>query len=307
MSTEVFSTRHDCCENTESRFWLQLLVAVVIFFLCPLVTEAEQPIPALIRRVIDQTNSLSRDELASLEQVLANFESASGTQLVVLLVASTQPETIEQYALKVAEQWKLGDKKADNGLLLVVALQDHAARFEVGYGLEGELPDVVAKRIIEDHMIPHFKEGNVALGVLAGVNEAITILQHGESAATTGPHGPYANSSGPAENIPVIVILAAVFGSFMRAVLKPALAGTIVGILASVITYSMVSSFAAATGVGLLVFFLVLSGAVNALQYMNGRGRYGSGGFGGFGGGGGGGGFSGGGGSFGGGGASGRW
>ena len=107
------------------------------------------PVPALHARVTDLTRTLSADQTARLEQKLAAFEARKGSQIAVLIVPSTGPEPIEAYSIRVAEQWKLGRKGVDDGALLLVAKDDRALCIEVGQGLEGALPDVVAKRIIE--------------------------------------------------------------------------------------------------------------------------------------------------------------
>src|SRR4051812_26270180 len=109
-----------------------------------------QPIPALTGRVNDTTGTLRADERQSLEAKLAQWEASTGNQLAVLIVPTTQPESIEEYSLRVAEAWKIGHKGSDNGALFLVAKNDKKMRIEVGYGLEGSLTDVTARRIIGD-------------------------------------------------------------------------------------------------------------------------------------------------------------
>src|SRR5512140_1270728 len=140
------------------------------------VSGAQVPVPALTGHVTDQTATLNAEQKAALEQTLQAFEARKGSQLAVLIVATTAPETIEQYALRVAEQWKLGRKKIDDGAVLVVAMTDRALRIEVGYGLEGALNDATSKRIISDIIAPRFREGDFYGGISAGVGQIIRVI-----------------------------------------------------------------------------------------------------------------------------------
>src|SRR6185295_10628044 len=110
------------------------------------------------------------------EQKLAAFEARKGSQIAVLIVPTTRPEAIEPYSIRVVEQWKLGRKGVDDGALLLVAKNDRALRIEVGYGLEGVLPDATANRIIEDIIVPRFKTGDLYAGVDAGVDAMIKVV-----------------------------------------------------------------------------------------------------------------------------------
>lgn len=121
-------------------------------------SQAQQTVPALSGRVIDQTRTLSASEKNTLDQTLRNFESRKGSQLTVLMVSSTAPESIEQFAIRVADQWKIGRKKIDDGVILIVAKSDRTLRIEVGYGLEGALTDATSKRIIDQIIVPRFKQ-----------------------------------------------------------------------------------------------------------------------------------------------------
>ncbi|NJD07855.1 MAG: hypothetical protein FIA97_15385 [Methylococcaceae bacterium] len=150
-------------------FWL---VAVLALPCDPV--RAEPVVPPLQSRVTDTTGTLSasqRDELAALLR-------GQQAQIAVLIVATTLPETIEQFAIRVAESWKLGDRKRDDGILLLVALADHRIRIEVGYGLEGDLPDARAKRIVEDTIAPHFKRKDYYGGLRAGIETIAAALPH---------------------------------------------------------------------------------------------------------------------------------
>ena len=265
------------------------------------------PVPALKARVTDLTASLTPDQAARLEQKLAAFEARKGSQIAVLIVPTTNPEAIEQYSIRVAEQWKLGRKGVDDGALLLVAKDDRTLRIEVGYGLEGVLPDVVAKRIIADTIVPRFKVGDFYGGIDAGVDTMIRVVE-GEPLPPPQKewrHPGNTNGSDLFLYLIVGVILAVVLGGILRAVLGRVPAAGLMGAIAGVISWLLASSLGVAAIAGLIAFVFTLFGGMGG-----GRGGYGGWGSagGGFGGGGfGGGGFGGGGGGFGGGGASGSW
>jgi uncharacterized protein len=134
---------------------------------------AQVAIPPLTARVTDQTATLSPATTAALEASLAAFEARKGSQIAVLIVPTTAPESIEQYALRVAETWKLGRKGVDDGALLLVAKDDRTLRIEVGYGLEGALTDITAKRIVAEIITPRFRDGDFDGGVKAGVERMV--------------------------------------------------------------------------------------------------------------------------------------
>src|ERR1700682_412412 len=140
------------------------------------VALADVAVPPLSGRVVDQTRTLSSGDIASLTQTLKEFEARKGSQIAVLIVPTTAPETIEQYSLRVAEAWKIGRKKIDDGALVVVAKNDRKLRIEVGYGLEGALNDVTAKRIIDEVITPKFRSGDFAGGISAGVARIIGVI-----------------------------------------------------------------------------------------------------------------------------------
>src|SRR5262245_13813365 len=143
-------------------------------------------VPQLTGRVVDQTGTLSSGEIAQLTQTLADLEKRKGSQIAVLIVPTTDGEAIEQFSLRVAEAWKIGRKKVDDGALLVIAKNDRRLRIEVGYGLEGALTDVTTKRIIDEVITPKFKTGDFAGGVTAGVNRIIAIV-NGEKLPEPAP------------------------------------------------------------------------------------------------------------------------
>src|SRR5215217_2564454 len=128
--------------------WLAALAVASLGFVS--LAAAEVAVPTLKSRVTDLTGTLTPEQKGALEQRLAAFEAAKGSQIAVLMLPSTKPEEIEQFSIRVAEAWKIGRKGTDDGLILVIAKEDRRLRIEVGYGLEGAIPDAVAKRVISE-------------------------------------------------------------------------------------------------------------------------------------------------------------
>lgn len=154
--------------------WLCGLLAMLIAA-CAVAQDA-QPVPALHARVTDETATLTAEQRASIESKLASLEQRKGAQLAVLIVPTTQPETIEQYATRVFDAWKLGRKGVDDGVLVIVAKNDRHVRIEVAYGLEGAIPDVAAKRVAHDYMSPRFAAGDFHGGIDAGIDALIALI-----------------------------------------------------------------------------------------------------------------------------------
>lgn len=272
-------------------FWVFLAVV-----LAPV--KAEVQVPMLERRVTDLTGTLTENQHAGLERRLADFEAEKGSQIAVLIVPTTQPETIEQYAIRVVDAWKLGRQGVDDGILVLVALRDRTLRIEVGRGLEGVVPDAIAKRIVEDVMIPHFKQGDVYGGLSAGIDRLVGLIQ-GE------PLPPPAHVERKPADFPeafAVALFGGIFGGqFLRAVFGPFVGGLVAGVGAGVLLGLFGMPILLALMIGVFVFLFVIGGIGRGGPH----GYYG--GSGGFDMGSGPGGFSGGGGGFSGGGASGRW
>ena len=221
----------------------------------------------------------------------------------MLLVPTTQPETIEQYAMRVAEQWKLGRKGIDDGALLVVALKDRTMRIEVGYGLEGVLNDATCKRIIAEIITPEFQRGDFRAGIEAGIDRMMRVIE-GEALPTPPPRPREPDGGKDVSSLLFFVaFLVMAAGNVLRRMFGRLGAALLVGVGAALIA-SFVVAAAVAAVIGVIAFVLVLFTSAGG-AWSSGRRGYAGGG--GFGGGSGGGGFSGGGGGFGGGGASGRW
>ncbi|MDN5836525.1 MAG: YgcG family protein, partial [Nitrosospira sp.] len=156
--------------------WKKALAFIALLFSVSL-PAAEVAVPPFTSRITDLTGTLSANETAQLEQKLTAFEAKKGSQIAVLMVPTTQPETIEQYSIRVAEAWKLGRKGVDDGVLLVLAKRDRGLRIEVGYGLEGVLPDAMAKRIVDEIMVPILRQADFAGGIYAGIDRVMGVIE----------------------------------------------------------------------------------------------------------------------------------
>ena len=268
---------------------------VLLALLLSGVAQAEVAVPPLKQRVTDLTATLDAQQTQALESRLAAFEAKKGAQLAILIVPTTQPETIEQFGIRVVDAWKLGRKGVDDGALLLVAKDDRELRIEVGYGLEGALNDATAHRIIDEIIVPRFKSGEFYPGIDAGTAAMMQVIE-GEPLPS-----PRVAASGKYDIESLLFIafgLVVVVGGMLRAMLGRFPAAVLMGGVLGGLAWLTVAPLLVALLVGLMAFVFVLLGG-------GGRG-FGGGGFGG-GSYGGGGGFSGGGGGFGGGGASGRW
>ena len=285
--------------------WKRWLAALLLCGLGTLVWAALAPVPALTAPVTDLTGTLTAEQTATLDQELRAFATRKGSQIAILMVPSTAPEAIEQYSIRVAEAWKLGRKAQDDGVLLLVAKDDRAMRIEVGYGLEGAIPDAIAKRIIAEVITPQFKQGDYFGGLQAGVQQLMKLID-GEQLSPPQAVAPGADRSSAQEIGFMVLIGAVVLGSVLRSVLGRTVGAGLSGLIAGGVGWWLVGSVLLGLTFGALAFLAVFSG----IRMGGGPGGLGGGGFGGgFGGGNdrGSGGFSGGGGGFGGGGASGRW
>lgn len=275
-------------------------LAMLLALTASLAVRAEVAVPALSQRVTDLTGTLTPDTVARLENTLAQFEAAKGSQIAVLMLPTTVPEDIAEYGIRVAEQWKAGRKGVDDGAILIVAKDDRRVRIEVGYGLEGVIPDAVARRIIAEDIVPRFRQGDFSGGVEAGVSRMMRLVE-GEPLPP-----PQAAAGVEADNMDKLVLFlfaGIIGGKILGTVLGKGLGSSLAAVGTGALAWMVSGLFFFGIVAAILVLFLTLAG---------GRGsHWGSGGFGGgsWGGGGfgGGGGWSGGGGGFGGGGASGSW
>jgi len=283
---------------------------LLVFFFASLAVHAEVAVPPLKARVTDLTGTLAPAQRDTLERELQAFENRKGSQIAVLIVPTTQPEAIEQYSLRVAEAWKLGRKgvgkdRIDDGVLLLIAKDDRAMRIEVGYGLEGAIPDAIANRVIDEVIVPFFRQGDYYGGVQAGLSRLMRLI---DGEPLPPPQARDNSWSGIFDYAPFIIIAAFVGGGMLRALFGRLIGGSVAGGVTGLILWFIAGSALMALIAGIVVFVLVMAAGVQlgSSRYGGGYGGgWSSGGGGGFSGGGGG--FSGGGGGFGGGGASGKW
>ena len=308
--------------SSQAGLWIAMLVMAVLAASTPAHGAASPGEPSgssLGMQVIDQTGTLTAGQTQALETRLQALEQEKGAQIAVLMVKSTDGESIEQYAVKVFERWRLGRKDIDDGLLLVIAKEDRTLRIEVGYGLEGAVTDAQANRIIEEQIVPRFAQGDFAGGVQAGVDSLINLVR-GEALpppvikpADTGQSG--AGMSGRMYEV--------LFGMSIILLSAPVWMATIVGAVLGFMFFNGLSFVILGAVAGTVISLIgrlfmrgKRSSSVSASRRGRSRGAFGAGlGTGGFAGGGRSssssshrsGGFSGGGGRSGGGGASGRW
>ncbi|TFY98374.1 TPM domain-containing protein [Ramlibacter humi] len=149
------------------------LLAATLLWVAGAWAQSVQPVPELTARVIDRTGTLDDIQRTGLEQKLQAFEQRKGTQIAMLLVATTQPEDIASYANRVANAWKIGRRQVGDGVLVVVAKNDRKVRIEVAKTLEGAIPDLAAKQVIDDAMTPRFRQGDFAGGLNAAADQLI--------------------------------------------------------------------------------------------------------------------------------------
>jgi uncharacterized protein len=272
---------------------------------------AEVAVPPLRSPVTDLTGTLTADQTATLDRQLRAFEAKKGSQIAILIVPTTQPETVEQYGIRVAEAWKLGRRGVNDGALLLVAKDDRAVRIEVGYGLEGVVPDVLANRIVEQVIVPRFRNNDFFGGVSEAIERLIALIE-GEPLPepARGQRGaPGGDGLGTA--LPLLLLLVFVGSGMLRGLLGRFGGASVTAGIAAAIVWFLTSTLVIAIGAAVIAFVIALLGGGGGGGWASPRRRgYGGGWGGGFGGGwggGGGGGWSGGGGGFGGGGASGRW
>ena len=285
-----------------------LLAACLLAAAAPLAAQTLQPVPKLEARVTDLTGTLTASEQSELEQQLAAFEARKGAQIAVLVIATTQPEDIDQYSIRVVDAWKLGRAKTDDGVLVLLAKDDHTTRIEVGRGLEGALTDAAANRIKDEIMFPLFRQGQFYAGLNAGVAQIIKVVD-GEDLPPPDASWQKNAIGDLGRFLPVLLIAFMGISAFLRSILGRVGGAAATGGLLGLVAWVLSKLLLAAAGVAAVGFLLSLVLGLRGPGWSSGgRGGFGGLGGGGFGGGGfGGGGFSGGGGGFSGGGASGRW
>ncbi len=283
------------------------ILAIVLFLAFAFPASADVAVPQLTGRVVDQTGTLSSGDIAALSQKLRDFETRKGSQVAVLIVPTTDPETIEQFSIRVAEAWKVGRKKVDDGAILVVAKNDRHLRIEVGYGLEGALTDITSRRIIDEVITPKFRTGDFSGGISDGVDRMISVID-GEPLPVPSPSVSFGNLEDIGPILPVMLFASLFIGGFLRTLLGRLLGSVATGGLIGFFALLFLGSIGVAAIAGIIGFFLAF--VADVFPMASGPSRGGSWSSGSSSGGGwssDSGGFSGGGGSFGGGGASGSW
>jgi len=282
---------------------------LLAFLLTAFAAHADVAVPPLTGRVVDQTGTLSASDIASLTKKLRDFEDSKGSQLAVLIVPTTQPETIEQFSIRVADAWKVGRKKVDDGAILVIAKNDRRLRIEVGYGLEGALTDATSRRIIDEVITPKFRNGDFAGGISAGVDRMIRVINGEPLPAPSPPQWQGSNLFDTIAN-PFTIFAVFALGMMFRTIFGRSVGAVASGGVVGLVVWLIAGSIAASLIACVIAFVFTLIGGVFPAggPIVVGRGGLG-GSWSGRGGdwGGNSGGFSGGGGGFGGGGASGSW
>lgn len=283
-----------------------LALAFLLFACLPAWSQQAAAIPALTSPVVDTTGTLSAEQKQQLEQQALALQQRKGSQLQVLMISSTQPETIEQYTQRVFDQWKLGREGVDDAVILVVAKDDRRVRIQPGYGLEGAIPDAIANRIIQEFLAPKFRAGDFGGGILEATAQLTRLIDGEQLPAPVSDHRSGQGRGGGDWMFALFAAFIAatlvrgVFGKApkgLRSLFTGGAAGGVAWLLSSIIPLAGVAGFFG------LIYGLM---SVSAGRYAS-QGGWGGFGGGGWGGGGGGGGWSGGGGMSGGGGASGSW
>lgn len=293
--------------------WLAVCLAWLLAVgVAPLHAQDLQPVPPLSGRVVDQTGTLTPAQVQALSAKLEAVERERGSQLVVLMVASTLPEDIAAYAQRVGEAWKIGRKDVGDGLLIVVAKQDRKVRIEVAKALEGAVPDLAARQVITDRITPAFRAGDYAGGLNAAVDRlAARIGTEGLPEPSNAPSAKRGSQGFNLEDMAIFFFVGVpILGTLLSGMLGRKVGAVATAGAAGGLGWWLTTSLLIAGGAGLVA--LVLVGVLGFGSRRGGGGGmpviWGGGGGGGGGFGGGGGGFSsGGGGDFGGGGASGDW
>lgn len=248
-----------------------IVAALLLAFVVPAL--ADVPVPQLTGRVVDRTGTLSSGDIAALSQKLSDFETRKGSQIAVLIVPTTDPETIEQFSIRVGEAWKIGRKKVDDGAILVVAKNDRHLRIEVGYGLEGALTDVTSRRIIDEVVTPKFREGDFAGGIAAGVYRMMRVVD-GEPLPVPSRSVNFANLNDIGPIVPITVFASFIVGGFLRALLGRLLGSVATGSVVAVLALLILGSGAVALIAGIIGF--VLSFLVDLFPSSTGSSRGGS-------------------------------
>ena len=245
--------------------------------------RADVAVPPLTGRVVDLTGTLSSSDIAAQSARLQDLQRRKGSQIAVLIVPTTEPETIEQFSIRAAETWKIGRKKIDDGALLVVAKNDRKLRIEVGYGLEGALTDVTARRIIDETIVPRFRSGDFSGGVAAGLTRMMGVID-GEPLPAPAPEVSHGSNDillsllSPLNPFTLFFVFAV--GAITRGLLGRLLGAAITGSVMALFAWYSIGSIGAAALAGAIIaaltFFAENLSAANQNYQRTHRGRSGS-------------------------------
>lgn len=264
---------------TQLRYTLGFLL---LFFVSTI--WAEVPVPPLSHRVTDLTATLTGEQNTALENKLAAFEAKKGSQIAVLILPTTQGEDIAAFGIRVFDSWKIGRKNIDDGVILIVAKDDRKMRIEVGRGLEGVIPDSIAKRILAETIKPHFKNNNYADGIDAGVNQVIKLIEGESLPAATTPKN-VATTAPPDESVDWIYALTCLiviacfiaidlmFSKLFKDAKNILFPGIITGVVAAVMeSFSRDIFYSILWGTGMFVAGLAASGVLKIIYpFISGR------------------------------------
>jgi uncharacterized protein len=269
-----------------SRYQTQMLqylqykfIILLVALFAQISAQPIQSIPPLTGRVVDLTNTILPKQKDSIENVLADAELQKGRQIAVLIVPTTKPETMEQYSIRVAENWKIGRKGNDDGVLLIIALQDKEVRIEVGYGLEGDLPDITCKRIIETNVVPYFKIKEYEKGIEAGITEIISVV-NGKVTQTKdnkNAKGQYETTNKKDSNFPIVLGIVLIVIGWIAANKLGRLIGLLVGgILSFFIAWPITKSIPESIVMSIFVVFAVSLSFLGGKNASKGKSSFGS-------------------------------
>ena len=242
----------------------------LIFISSVIVAGPKIKVPPLKERVTDLTQTLSSYEISEIENELASFEEEKGSQVVVLMMLTTGDETIEEYSIRVAEEWKIGRKGTDDGVILLIAKNDRKLRIEVGYGLEGIIPDASAARIIDDYITPYFKNGDFAGGINEGL-EKIMLLISGENLPepdysnliSESVSSPQSGTDTPAQTVGAVLMMLGMIGFFFSFVIISSKAkhfyiAVVVSLVFAIIGGLLMNELVLGSAFGLGITFFIL-------------------------------------------------
>ncbi|MFI3188605.1 hypothetical protein BCS42_11165 [Crenothrix sp. D3] len=220
---------------------------------------AEIAIPQLSQRVTDLTGTLTAEQIVALDTKLAAFETKKGSQIAVLMLPSTQPEDIAAYSIRVADAWKIGREKVDDGVILIVAKDDRKSRLEVGRGLEGVIPDAIAKRVLAETMKPHFKNEDYAGGIDAGVTQIIGLI---EGETLPAPSGETSGAGDGFDTFLIIlffccIVIDLLFSSLFGKGIGAVLSGISIGGISALIAFFLALDIGLAVIIGVVMFVIL--------------------------------------------------